>query len=57
LEKIGFLLTGNSIYGSPAIGSGKPARYQRPSRFFGEITTLFRTTEFLGWGAGRGVEV
>jgi len=31
-------------FGSPAIGSGKPARSQRPSRFFGEITTLFRTT-------------
>jgi len=32
----------STIFGSPAIGNGKPARSQRPSRFFGEITTLFR---------------
>jgi len=41
-----FFMLNQCREGSPAIGSGKPARSQRPSRFFGEITTLFRTTDF-----------
>ena len=37
----------HATVGSPAIGSGKPPRSQRPSSFFGEITTLFRTTIYF----------